>query len=397
MAVTSQPNPRTIRVFVSSADDVAEERKVVDSICKTISASGLAERLAVRLEAFLWEIKVASKIGDPPQEVVDGQTPDYQIYCGIAWCRFGDGTEREFRRALARYEGSGAPWIMFFVRVSDVPLKLHEDASASVRRLKRLKNYLKERGLVTEYESVDDFREKVRGHLERAASVLAYSSAPTPTGSEFEHNLRHVAENFVRDFPRHSRTHARYVQLAARNQHENAVGSLHTLVDQVTLDWSQNVAVLGDFGTGKTTFCSNYAYAKAKQWLNEPDPCCFPVYLRLGNYPATEAPDMLDWCRKLFAERTGTRVDQASFLRWQDARRLLFILDGLDEMPGGVGESTIHSCLTQFKKLLQGASPVVFTSRAIFYETHAAHILPDTKRGRNSTIPTISTRTARTV
>ena len=111
---------RLIRVFVSSPSDVAEERKILDEVVHRINATdGLY--LGVRLETWKWEENAVPQIGPPPQEGIDRQLPQYDIYLGIMSARFGtptdgcgSGTEKEFRDALELWKQAGSPWILFY-------------------------------------------------------------------------------------------------------------------------------------------------------------------------------------------------------------------------------------------------------------------------------------------
>ena len=123
---------RIIRVFVSSPGDVREERRLLDEVVAGINDTDGITR-SLRLELFRWENDVVPRIGPPPQDVVDDQSPRCDIYLGIMASRFGtptgehgSGTEKEFRDALEKWGACGAPWILFYFR--DNPPLSHEPA-----------------------------------------------------------------------------------------------------------------------------------------------------------------------------------------------------------------------------------------------------------------------------
>jgi hypothetical protein len=120
---------RLIRVFVSSPGDVSKERETLDEVITSIN-DVIGKRRGVRLEAWKWEDQVVPQIGPSPQAVVDAQLPTYDIYLGIMASRFGtpterygSGTEKEFRDALARWGEEGAPWILFYFHDNPPPSK----------------------------------------------------------------------------------------------------------------------------------------------------------------------------------------------------------------------------------------------------------------------------------
>ena len=111
---------RLIRVFVSSPGDVAAEREVLDEVAASINQTD-GQAGGFRLELFKWENSVTPQIGPKPQQVVDAQTPEYDVYIGIMSTRFGtptgrygSGTEKEFKDALKKWKQAGAPWITFY-------------------------------------------------------------------------------------------------------------------------------------------------------------------------------------------------------------------------------------------------------------------------------------------
>jgi hypothetical protein len=90
---------------VSSPGDVAEEREIVHEVIASINRT--ESWRGIQLVAFDWKKDVVSQVGPGPQLVVDRQTPEYHIYLGIMWARFGtptdkypSGTVKEFRDAL---------------------------------------------------------------------------------------------------------------------------------------------------------------------------------------------------------------------------------------------------------------------------------------------------------
>lgn len=117
---TAASTVRVIRVFVSSPGDVAVERAVLDEVVERINCMDGQWR-GVRLVLWKWEQDVVPRIGPRPQDVVDAQTPPYDIYLGILSTRFGtptghygSGTEKEFKDALKKWKTAGEPWILLY-------------------------------------------------------------------------------------------------------------------------------------------------------------------------------------------------------------------------------------------------------------------------------------------
>lgn len=123
---TEPETARILRVFVSSPSDVAEERAALDEVVAAVNRTDGAA-LGFRRDLVKWETNITPQLGPRPQQVVDEQTPVYDIYVGILKHRFGtktgrygSGTEKEFRDALRRWNDTGAPWILFYFSKSKV-------------------------------------------------------------------------------------------------------------------------------------------------------------------------------------------------------------------------------------------------------------------------------------
>ncbi len=174
---------RIVRVFVSSPGDVAEERAVMDEIVDPINRTD-GRASGFRLELFRWEDDVTPQIGPKPQQVVDAQTPVYEIYVGILKHRFGtpagrfgSGTEKEFRDALKRWGETGSPWILFYF--CDDPVNPRQLDLQQYGRVNDFRNELekKHRGIYATYVGVrgskDSFYEKASLHLREIIPISA--------------------------------------------------------------------------------------------------------------------------------------------------------------------------------------------------------------------------------
>lgn len=176
---------RRIRLFVASPDDVKSERRqlagVVEELNLTISALA-CEKNAV-LELVRWETHVHPDLG-PPQDVVDRQIPEYDIFIGILWKRMGtpsprwrSGTEAEFRRAYVRWkERKTLPVLFYFCQR---PFKMQSvEESDRYREVLSFRAELSSKGLIADYDDHDEFADRVRRHL-----LLVLGGMLSPRGS----------------------------------------------------------------------------------------------------------------------------------------------------------------------------------------------------------------------
>lgn len=178
---------RLVRVFVSSPGDVKAERELLDEVIGSINrVEGQAS--GVRLELVKWETSVVPRIGPPPQDVVDAQTPQYDIYLGIMSSRFGtptdkhgSGTEQEFRDAVARWGKVGQPWILFYFN-DQPPLSRKPAEVQQYLQVCTFREELQSMGIVGSYSGVrgsrDGFYEQVHEHLRQLVQTHLQPSKP---------------------------------------------------------------------------------------------------------------------------------------------------------------------------------------------------------------------------
>jgi formylglycine-generating enzyme required for sulfatase activity len=186
---------RVIRVFVSSPGDVQAERDALRELVDSINRTDGRDR-GFRLELFRWEDDVTPQIGPNPQQVVDAQTPPYDIYLGILKHRFGtptgrhgSGTEKEFRDALKHWKQSGWPWILFYFCHDPIdPANFDPEQYAKVDKFRKELGE-KKKGLYAIYKgargSGDSLYEKAGEHLRKiVAQLLAAQATPEPPPTE---------------------------------------------------------------------------------------------------------------------------------------------------------------------------------------------------------------------
>lgn len=166
---------RLRRIFVASPSDVAEERKIVEEVVNEFNLTP-RDNCDVRLELVKFETHTRPGFGVDAQSVINSQIGDkYDILLGIMWGRFGSptnraesGTEEEFKRAYSRLKSSpGSMEIMFYFKNAGILLnKIDPEQLAKVQAFKKLiaSEY---GGLYHEFETVEQFRTKLRMHLSR--------------------------------------------------------------------------------------------------------------------------------------------------------------------------------------------------------------------------------------
>ncbi len=160
-----------IRIFVGSPGDVQEERTVAEQVIASLDRQlGAAHGFTLRFVGY--EHDSWPGFGQDAQDVINGQIKPYDIFVGIMWARLGtptaraaSGTVEEFERAYSRWQEHGAPRLMFYFNHAEVSRDVDAEQLAKVQKFERM---LQQRGgLLADYRTIDEFREKLREHLSR--------------------------------------------------------------------------------------------------------------------------------------------------------------------------------------------------------------------------------------
>ena len=104
--------------------------------------------------------------------------------------------------------------------------------------------------------------------------------------------------------------------------------------------------LLGDYGTGKTTFTRRFAYDLAQRALGDPA-APLPLQVNLRDYPNKSS--LADVLHEHWAARTGERRDPQIFMHLLARGRIVLLLDSFDEM--GVAQAH-RNVVEQFRGLV---------------------------------------------
>jgi len=180
--------PRVLRVFVASPDDVAQERDTLAKLLADINdvLVYLAPEKGLRLELVRYETHSYPDIG-APQEVINREIPvDYDIFVGIMWKRAGtptstapSGTIEEFNRACERRKQGSLPRIMFYFCDAPIPMPTASEMQ-QLSEVVKFRSQLASQGLTVSYPSHAEFGDHVRGGLLRAIRDILIETAGTP-------------------------------------------------------------------------------------------------------------------------------------------------------------------------------------------------------------------------
>jgi hypothetical protein len=136
-----------------------------------------------------------------------------------------------------------------------------------------------------------------------------------------------------------------------------------------------HISLLGDYGTGKTSFCRRYAAKQGRRWLANPDRERIPLLVNLRDYAKTL--DVQSLITSVLVNQYGiVEASFEAFMNYNMGGRLLIILDGFDEMVVRTGPRTAVENFWELAKVVVPGSKVVLTCRTPYFRTrHEAEAL----------------------
>lgn len=146
---------RIIRLFLSSPGDVSDERGAYAKAIFRFNQEFLEEK-SLFVKLIRWE-DMAPQVGPGPQNVINSQLGEYDIFSGIMWNRFGtptdiadSGTEEEFREALSRWRKNNRPWVIFYFSNKPTNLRSKEQLEQKAKVIE-FREELEKLGLVESF------------------------------------------------------------------------------------------------------------------------------------------------------------------------------------------------------------------------------------------------------
>jgi len=164
------------RLLIAAPDDVIAERKTIQDII-----SSWTTRYSAKMKVFflpvLLETHLGPERGGRPQATVNKQIiKDCDILIGAFWTRIGTDTglaESITMEYINEFQKTGKPVMIYLSSAPVVP------SSVDLKQYENLMNFMNEclkQGLVTRYDSILDFREKVSTQL--ASRILKMHKTP---------------------------------------------------------------------------------------------------------------------------------------------------------------------------------------------------------------------------
>lgn len=134
-----------------------------------------------------------------------------------------------------------------------------------------------------------------------------------------------------------------------------------------------SLVILGEYGYGKTSYCLNLTYRMLRCWQRDPKATYFPIFLSFRDFvPTEEVKDALSSCEKIvqiFRQQFHLISDDKDFPGVFEDRKLLLILDGLDEIEKNLNVSWVRRQFQSIDKVARKFAKVIVTCRVSYLPT----------------------------
>lgn len=143
-----------------------------------------------------------------------------------------------------------------------------------------------------------------------------------------------------------------------------------------------HLSTLGDFGTGKSSFCLHLTYELAKRYRDDPINTRIPLFISLRDY--AKAVNLQQLITDLLLNKYNIRIDNyAVFQRFLESGRLILIFDGFDEMATKTDRALTIRNFEELTNAIVAGSKTILTCRTHYF-TEQRHVDETLRDGEGS-------------
>lgn len=179
-----------VKIMIASPTDVSQERRVVRDVIHEWNDVNADDR-KIALMPVGWESHSSPEMGDRPQGIINKQILDgCDLLIAVFWTRLGSPTGQAPSGTVEEIEkhiGAGKPAMIYF---SAAPVRADSVDARQYEALKAFRESCRERGLIDEYESITEFRDKlVRQLAQTVIRQYARSSSSSERAALYQEPL----------------------------------------------------------------------------------------------------------------------------------------------------------------------------------------------------------------
>jgi uncharacterized protein YjbI with pentapeptide repeats len=161
-----------------------------------------------------------------------------------------------------------------------------------------------------------------------------------------------------------------YVNLRCRDSERE-----YDPIDEYIEKWinqedKNHIILLGDYGTGKSSFLLYLTYILAKSFKVDPIKFPIPVFISLKNFKKIR--DIKQMIINVMINDYNIAISpSSSFQQLLEEGKMILLLDGFDEMESKSNREIILHNFEEINKLVTKKSKVILTSRTHYFKTHS--------------------------
>jgi len=181
--------------MIASPSDVLKERNIASEVVYYWNTL-ISQKNRIVLLPICWETHSAPLMGARAQEVINKLVTDKaDLLVGIFWTRIGTKTgdfESGTIEEIERHIENGKPAMLYF---SDAPVRLDSVDKDQYEKLQDFKQRCLCKGLVETFDSIEDFRDKLKQHISLTIDSNPYFEVSIETHAEIpEQNINPFEE-----------------------------------------------------------------------------------------------------------------------------------------------------------------------------------------------------------
>lgn len=208
---------KAIEIMIASPSDVIPERQIVRDVIAEWNAINSRTR-KICLMPVGWETHSATSMANRAQEIINEQVlKECDLLVGVFWTRVGSATEKSISGSVEEIEihiAAGKPVMLYFSSVPAIQDNVDKKQIASLRKFKK---WAMSKGLVSIFESRDDFRVQLNRQLAITINSNTYLNEAVP---ELARNFPDLVEVFEDNL--HSNG---FVPVVSKFEHSDGLGS----------------------------------------------------------------------------------------------------------------------------------------------------------------------------
>lgn len=156
------------KIMVSSPKDIEKEHSVIDDVIEDWNTAN-SDYFGAILEKVSWKTHTTPEMGDRPQAIITKQLElkDCDVLVAIFWTRLGTHTGKAESGTVEEIEdfiSNNKPVSIYFSLI-DIPQEILD--LEQYQKVSEIKKKYEKEGIIVNYKSIDDFRDKFRFDLTR--------------------------------------------------------------------------------------------------------------------------------------------------------------------------------------------------------------------------------------